>query len=64
MALQTENYVENRRSYQLFVSSPNESLDVQRRMPASKISMVTYWSSSTSDVAQGGLTMRDSANPG
>ena len=40
----------NRRPYQLFVSSPNEFLDVQRRMLASKISMVTYWSGRTSDV--------------
>ena len=33
-------------------------------MPASKTSMVTYWSGRTSDVAQGGLTMRDSATAG
>ena len=39
-------------------------MDVQRRMPASKISMVTYWSKRTSDVAQGGITMRDSATTG
>ena len=39
-------------------------MDVQRRMPASKISMVTYWSGRTSDVVQGGITMRDSATAG
>ena len=55
--------IKNKRP-QLFVSSPNEFLDVQRRVPASKISMVTYWSGRTSDAAQGGITMRDSATAG
>ena len=54
-------WVKNKRPYQLFVASPREFMDVQRCMPASKISMVTYWSGRTSDVAQGGITMRDSA---
>ena len=39
-------------------------MDVQRRMPASKISRVTYWSGRTSNVAQGGIAMRDSATAG
>ena len=50
-------WVKNKRPYQIFVASPREFMDVQRRMPASKISMVTYWSGRTSDVAQGGITM-------
>ena len=54
----------NKRPYKLFVSTTREFLDVQRRMPASKLSMVTYWSGRTSDVAKGGLTMRDSATAG
>ena len=57
-------WVKNKRPYQIFVASPREFMDVQRRMPASKISMVTYWSGRTSDVAQGGITMRDSATAG
>ena len=57
-------WVKNRRPYQLFVLTPNEFLDVTRRMPASKISMVTYWSGRTTDVAQGGLTMRDASTAG
>ena len=57
-------WVKNKRPYQLFVTSSREFMDVQRRMPASKISMVTYWSGRTSDVAQGGITMRDSATAG
>ena len=57
-------WVKNKRPYQLFVASPREFVDVQRRMPALKISMVTYWSGRTTDVAQGGLTMRDSATAG
>ena len=57
-------WVKNKRPCQLFAASPREFMDVQRRMPASKISMVTYWSGRTSDVAQGGITMRDSATAG
>ena len=57
-------WVKNKRPYQIFVASPREFMDVQRRMPASKISTVTYWSGRTSDVAQGGITMRDSATAG
>ena len=53
-----------KRPYQLFVTSSRDFMDVQRRMPASKISMVTFWSGRTSDVAQGGMTMRDSATAG
>ena len=56
-------WVKNKRPYQLFVASPREFMDVQRRMPASKMSMVMYWSGRTSDVAQGGLTI-DSATAG
>ena len=37
-------WVKNKRPYQLFVTSSRDFMDVQRRMPASKISMVTYWS--------------------
>ena len=57
-------WVKNKRPYQLFVTSSRDFVDVQRRMPASKISMVTFWSGRTSDVAQGGITMRDSATAG
>ena len=57
-------WVKNKRPYQLFVTSSRDFMDVQRRMPASKISMVTFWSGRTSDVAQGGITMRDSATAG
>ena len=57
-------WVKNKRPYQLFVTSSREFMDVQRRMPTSKIYMVTYWSGRTSDVAQGGITMRDSATAG
>ena len=57
-------WVKNKRPYQLFVTSSRDFMDVQRRMPASKISMVTFWSGRTSDVAQGGMTMRDSATAG
>ena len=57
-------WVKNKRPYQFFVTSSREFMDVQRRMPASKISMVTYWSGRTSDVAQGGIIMRDSATAG
>ena len=57
-------WVKNKRPYQLFVTSSRDFMDVQRRMPASKISMVTFWSGRTSDVAQGGMTMRDSATRG
>ena len=57
-------WVKNKRPYQLFVTSSRDFMDVQRRMPASKISMVTVWSGRTSDVAQGGMTMRDSATAG
>ena len=57
-------WVKNKRPYQLFVTSSRDFMDVQRRTPASKISMVTFWSGRTSDVAQGGITMRDSATAG
>ena len=57
-------WVKNKRPYQLFVTSSRDFMDVQRRMPASKISMVTFWSGRTSEVAQGGITMRDSATAG
>ena len=57
-------WVKNKRPYQLFVTSSRDFVDVQRRMPASKISMVTFWSGRTSDVAQGGMTMRYSATAG
>ena len=57
-------WVKNKRPYQLFVTSSRDFMDVQRRMAASKISMVTFWSGRTSDVAQGGMTMRDSATAG
>ena len=57
-------WVKNKRLYQLFMTSSRDFMDVQRRMPASKISMVTFWSGRTSDVAQGGMTMRDSATAG
>ena len=36
-------WVKHRRPYQLFVSTPHDFTDAQRRMPASKLSMVTYW---------------------
>ena len=35
-------WVKNKRPYQLFVTSSRDFTDVQRRMPASKISMVTF----------------------
>ena len=57
-------WAKNRHPYQLFVSTPNEFLDVTRRMPASKMSMVTYGSGRTTDVAQGGLTTRATSTAG
>ena len=53
-------WVKNKRPYQLFVTSSRDFMD----MSASKISMVTFWSRRTSDVAQGGMTMQDSATGG
>ena len=44
----------NHRPYQIFVSTPNEFLDATRRVPTSKISMVTHRSGRISEVAQGG----------
>ena len=53
--------IKNHRPYQIFVSTPNEFLDVTRRM---KTSVVTHSSGRTSEVAQGGTTMRDSTTSG